>query len=113
MYSSLNHKPYWNIAECYKNTGNITEAIKYYNLAFEDGHYEALTSLADFYLNCNDFKNAEKVYLKILKKDKGNGTTMLHLEHYTHGTRNHVTWVLDTPQPKELLNPRKLLEKLK
>lgn len=50
--------------------------------------------------------------IPVLKKDKGNGTTMLHLEHYVTGTRNHVTWVLDTPQPKELLNPRELLEKL-
>jgi len=48
----------------------------------------------------------------VLKKDKGNGTTMLHLEHYITGTREHVTWVLDTPQPAQLLNPRFLLEKI-
>jgi len=46
----------------------------------------------------------------VLKKDKGNGTTMLHLEHYIPGTKDHVTWVLDTEKPKELLNPRNLLE---
>lgn len=49
----------------------------------------------------------------VLKKDKGNGTTMLHFEKYEAGTREHVTWVLDTPKPKELLNPRDFLEKLK
>lgn len=49
----------------------------------------------------------------VLKKDKGNGTTMLHLEYYTHGTRDHATWVLDTPKPEELLNPRTLLEMVK
>lgn len=50
--------------------------------------------------------------IPVLKKDKGNGTTMLHLEHYALGTRHHVTWVLDTPQPIELLDPRSLLEKV-
>jgi hypothetical protein len=48
----------------------------------------------------------------VLKKDKGNGTTMLHLEHYIPGTKHHVTWVLDTEKPEELLNSRFLLEKL-
>lgn len=48
----------------------------------------------------------------VLKKDKGNGTTMLHLEHYVPDTKHHVTWILDTPKPKELINPRQLLEKL-
>lgn len=47
----------------------------------------------------------------VLKKDKGNGTTMLHIELYEPGTRGHVTWVLDEEKPEELLNPRKLLEK--
>lgn len=48
----------------------------------------------------------------VLKKDKGNGVTMLHLEHYVPGTRHHVTWVLDAPKPEELLNSRLLLEKI-
>lgn len=48
----------------------------------------------------------------VLKKDKGNGTTMLHLEQYVTGTREHVTWVLDTEQPKQLLNPRDLLDEI-
>lgn len=47
----------------------------------------------------------------VLKKNKGNGTTMLHFEQYEVGTREHVTWVLDTPKPTQLLNPRNLLEK--
>jgi murein DD-endopeptidase MepM/ murein hydrolase activator NlpD len=49
----------------------------------------------------------------VLKKDKGNGTTMLHVERYVPGTKHHVTWVLDTPQPSELVNPRKLLEEIR
>lgn len=49
----------------------------------------------------------------VLKKDKGNGTTMLHFEKYVSGTKDHVTWVLDTPKPPQLLNPRDFLELLK
>lgn len=48
----------------------------------------------------------------VLKKDKGNGTTMLHFEHYEVGTKHHVTWVLDTIKPEELKNSRFLLEKI-
>jgi len=48
----------------------------------------------------------------VLKRDKGNGTTMLHFEHYIPGTDHHVTWELDTIKPEELLNSRFLLEKL-
>lgn len=51
--------------------------------------------------------------IPVLKKDKGNGTTMLHLEQYVTGSREHVTWVLDAPKPESLLNPRELLEKIK
>jgi murein DD-endopeptidase MepM/ murein hydrolase activator NlpD len=50
--------------------------------------------------------------IPVLKKDKGNGTTMLHFEHYVAGTKHHVTWKLDTIKPDELLNSRLLLEKL-
>ena len=49
----------------------------------------------------------------VLKKDKGNGTTMLHFEQYVSGTKDHVTWVLDTPKPPQLLDPRDFLEFLK
>jgi len=52
------------------------------------------------------------IIIPVLKKDKGNGTTMLHLEHYVPGTKEHVTWLLDTPKPEQLLNPRALLNKI-
>ncbi len=48
--------------------------------------------------------------IPVLKKDKGNGRTMLHVELYKNGTKHHVTWLLDTEKPDELLNPRSLLE---
>lgn len=48
----------------------------------------------------------------VLKKDKGNGTTMLHFERYLSGSKEHVTWVLDTHMPASLKNPRKLLERI-
>jgi murein DD-endopeptidase MepM/ murein hydrolase activator NlpD len=51
--------------------------------------------------------------IPVLKKDKGNGTTMLHFEHYKPGTISHVTWELDTVKPQELLDPRNLLERIK
>ncbi|CAB4197003.1 hypothetical protein UFOVP1290_523 [uncultured Caudovirales phage] len=50
--------------------------------------------------------------IPVLKKDKGNGTTMAHIEHYIHGTKEHVTWLLDTNKPESLLNSRELLEKI-
>jgi Peptidase family M23 len=50
--------------------------------------------------------------IPVLKRDKGNGTTMLHFEHYMSGTRHHVTWKLDEHKPLELLNSRILLEQL-
>lgn len=53
------------------------------------------------------------VIIPVLKKDKGNGITMLHLELYEAGTAEHVTWTLDTERPKQLLNPRELLEKIR
>ena len=48
----------------------------------------------------------------VLKKDKGNGRTMLHLEQYVSGTEHHETWVLDTNKPECLLNPRDLLDQI-
>ena len=50
--------------------------------------------------------------IPVLKKDKGNGTTMLHFEQYMPNTKEHVTWVLDKEMPSTLLNPRPLLEKI-
>jgi len=48
-----------------------------------------------------------------LKRYKENVITMLHLEQYIPGTTEHVTWVLDTEKPFQLLDPRNLLEKIK
>jgi len=50
--------------------------------------------------------------IPVLKKDKGNGTTMLHLEQYTVGARTHATWKHDEPIPSDLVNPRPLLESI-
>lgn len=49
----------------------------------------------------------------VLKKDKGNGTTMLHLELYKSGTKNHVTWRHNEKRPKELLDPTDLLKAIR
>ena len=48
----------------------------------------------------------------VLKKDKGVGQNMLHLELYKSETKEHVTWLLDSEKPEELLNPRELLENI-
>lgn len=48
----------------------------------------------------------------VLKKDKGNGTTMLHFEHYKSNSKEHVTWNLNSEKPDSLLDPRFLLEKI-
>jgi len=50
--------------------------------------------------------------IPVLKQNKGNGLSMLHLELYVPGTKHHVTWYHDEDQPKELLNPRQLLEQI-
>jgi hypothetical protein len=52
------------------------------------------------------------IIIPVLKRDKGNGRTMLHLEQYVPGTRHHETWVLDADKPSCLCNPRELLEKI-
>ena len=49
----------------------------------------------------------------VLKKNKGNGRTMLHFELYYPGTKEHATWLLDTEKPISLQNPRTLLEGIK
>ena len=48
----------------------------------------------------------------VLKRDKGNGTTMLHLELYRVGTRSHVTWHHDEDRPEELQDPIDFLKQL-
>jgi hypothetical protein len=52
------------------------------------------------------------IIIPVLKRDKGNGTTMLHFEHYLDWTQEHVTWILDSKRPPQLLNPRALLNKI-
>jgi murein DD-endopeptidase MepM/ murein hydrolase activator NlpD len=47
----------------------------------------------------------------VLKKDKGNGTTMLHFEQYVPGTRSHVTWHIGEEKPLSLLDPTELLKR--
>lgn len=47
----------------------------------------------------------------VLKKDKGVGTSMLHLELYIKGTKEHCSWLHEEKKPENLLNPRELLEK--
>ncbi len=46
----------------------------------------------------------------VLKKDKGNGITMLHFEQYVPGTRTHVTWHIGEERPASLLDPTELLK---
>lgn len=50
--------------------------------------------------------------IPVLKKDKGNGTTMLHFEKYKPGTKHHVTWHHDAEKPEELEDPTELLRSL-
>lgn len=49
------------------------------------------------------------IVTRVLKKDKGRPTTMLHFELYTHGTTESVIWYLDKPKPENLLDPTDLL----
>lgn len=47
---------------------------------------------------------------RVLKKDKGLPTTMLHIELYKHGyVDDGVIWELNAPKPKYLLNIESLL----
>jgi len=50
--------------------------------------------------------------IPVLKRDKGNGTTMLHFELYLKGSRDHADWHHDEPQPVELCDPTPLLRKI-
>lgn len=52
------------------------------------------------------------VIVPVLKRNKGNGTSMLHLEYYKHGQREFVTWLIGEEKPHNLLNPRILLNKV-
>lgn len=46
---------------------------------------------------------------KVLTKDKGRPTTMLHLELYKHGVREPVEWLPYHDRPEGLLDPTPLL----
>jgi hypothetical protein len=49
--------------------------------------------------------------VRVLRKDKGTPTTMLHLELYAPGTRASSWWRLDEPRPEALRDPtERLLE---
>jgi murein DD-endopeptidase MepM/ murein hydrolase activator NlpD len=45
--------------------------------------------------------------VRVLKRDKGLPTSMLHLELYTHGTREPVWWYHNEPKPVNLIDPSK------
>lgn len=47
----------------------------------------------------------------VLKKDKGEPMTMLHLEHYAYGVREGVWWKLGEDKPDTLYDPYPLLQK--
>ncbi len=50
--------------------------------------------------------------IPVLKRDKGNGTTMLHFEQYVPGTFEHVTWHHEEPRPASLVDPTDFLRKV-
>lgn len=50
--------------------------------------------------------------IPVLKKDKGNGTTMLHFEKYKTGTKSHVTWHLGKEKPESLEDPTDFLKEI-
>lgn len=50
--------------------------------------------------------------IPVLKRDKGNGKTMLHFEQYVSGTRTHVTWHHKESCPESLQDPTSFLHKL-
>lgn len=60
--------------------------------------------------------------LPVLKRDKGNGTSMLHFEQYIAGTNEHAVWennpirengvLIQSDVPTGLLNPRPLLQRV-
>lgn len=52
------------------------------------------------------------VIIPVLKRDKGNGTTMLHFEKYAPGTKSHVTWHFNENKPTELEDPTEFLRSL-
>lgn len=51
--------------------------------------------------------------IPVLKRDKDNGTTMLHLEMYKPKTSGHVTWHIGEDRPETLLDPTEFLRNIK
>lgn len=51
--------------------------------------------------------------LRVLKNDKGNGTSMLHFELYKKGTTKSVWWEHGQGQPRRLLDPTQYLLEIK
>ena len=52
------------------------------------------------------------IIIPVLKRNKGNGTSMLHLEHYSHNTIEHVEWLIGKEKPINLINPREIISNL-
>lgn len=50
--------------------------------------------------------------IPVLKRDKGNGTTMLHFEQYSTGTFSHATWHHEESKPENLIDPTPFLQTL-
>lgn len=50
--------------------------------------------------------------VRVLRKDKGRPTCMLHLELHTHGARSTAEWYDSTGRPKTLLDPTPFLRPL-
>jgi hypothetical protein len=46
---------------------------------------------------------------RVLKKDKGRPTSMLHLALHSHGVLSNGVWEIGSPQPEGLLNPTAFL----
>jgi len=51
--------------------------------------------------------------MSVLKKDKGNGTSMLHFEMYKSGTKQSVWWNFGEQKPHCLLDPTDFLRKVR
>ena len=91
---------------------NPTEAVLIEGSSGVVGYCELIT---DSTLTIGDTVQEGQVLGRItpvLKRDKGNGTTMLHLELYRVGTRSHVTWHHDEDRPEELQDPIDFLKQL-
>ena len=64
-----------------------------------------------FYFQAMEIQKGELLgYVKrVLKKDKGRPTSMLHLALHSHGVLSNGVWEIGSPQPEGLLNPTAFL----